>query len=65
LRSQKERDHSEDLSVDARIILNGSRGNRVGRCGLNAHDSGQCLVMSFYYHGNEPSSSIKVVKFLD
>jgi hypothetical protein len=35
-------DHSEDLGVDGRIILNNvSYGNRVERCGMDARGSGQ------------------------
>jgi len=30
----KERDHSEDLGVDARITIELMLGNRVGSCGL-------------------------------
>jgi hypothetical protein len=36
----KERDHSNDLGVDVRIILNGSQGKRVGRFGVDSSGSG-------------------------
>jgi hypothetical protein len=31
----------------------------VGRCGLDAYDSGQGPVLGSCEHGNEPSGSIK------
>jgi hypothetical protein len=51
----KEREHSEDLSLDGRIILNGSKRNSVGGCRLDSSGSGQRAVVGSCQHGNEPS----------
>jgi hypothetical protein len=39
--------------------------NSVGRCGLDAHGSGQGPVAGPCEHGNELSGSIKGSEFLD
>jgi hypothetical protein len=36
----KERDHSEDLGVDGKLILEWILGKRCGRCGLHVSGSG-------------------------
>jgi hypothetical protein len=42
-----------------RLMLNGSLGNWVGSCGLDAADSGQGSMASCYERGDEPSMSVK------
>jgi len=59
-------DHSEDLGVDGNVILECILGkNRVGRCGLDAPDSGQGPVAVCFKHGDDSSSSMKGGEFLD
>jgi hypothetical protein len=55
----KGRDHSEDLGVDGRVILELILGKRSGRCGMDAYGSGYEPVADSCEHGNEPSGSIK------
>jgi hypothetical protein len=43
---------------------NGSYGNRVGRCELDASGSGQGPMAGSCEHGNEPMGSIKGQEFL-
>jgi hypothetical protein len=59
------RDHLEDVGVDGRIILDGSKGDRVRRCGLDLSGLGYGPVASCYEHGNVPSGSMKGGKFLE
>jgi len=40
LENLKERDHTEDLGVDGKIILEWILGNRVGMCGLGSSGLG-------------------------
>jgi hypothetical protein len=47
------------------LYYNGSLGNRVGRCGLDASVSEQAPVAGCYEHGNEPWDFIKGEAFLD
>jgi hypothetical protein len=54
----KGRDHSENLSIDGRIIWNGFWENRLGRCGLDSFSSGQGPVAGYFEYDNEPSGSI-------
>jgi hypothetical protein len=43
----------------------GLKGDRVGRCGLNAFGSGCGPVAGFFEHGNEALGSIKGGEYLD
>jgi hypothetical protein len=61
----KERDHSEDLGVDGRIILERTLENRVQCCGLDSTRSGQRPVAVSCEHSNKLSVSIKDGEFLD
>jgi hypothetical protein len=60
----KGRHHSEDLTIDGKVILEWILGNRVGRCGTSAWlrigTSGGCCD-----HGNESWVSIKGGEFLN
>jgi hypothetical protein len=58
------RDHSEDLGVDGKIILELILGNRVGRYGLDSADSRQGTMIGCCEHGNKPSASTKYGNFL-
>jgi hypothetical protein len=62
----KERDHSEDLGIDERIILYYISGKCNGKLwtGLNWLRIGTPIVGSCE-HGNEPSSSVKGGEFLN
>jgi hypothetical protein len=57
----KERNHSEDLEVDGRIIL----GWILRKYGGKSSDTGRHPMAGFCEHGNEPSGSIKGEEFLD
>jgi hypothetical protein len=48
-----------------RYYLNGTSGNRTGRCGLDITGSGQGPVAGSSERGNKLSVSIKFGKFLD
>jgi hypothetical protein len=61
----KGRDHSKDLDVDGRIILEWILENRKGKCELVSSGSGWGPVEGSCEHGNEPSSSIRGGEFLD
>jgi hypothetical protein len=52
------RDHSGDLGVDGKMILELILGKSgVGRCGLAASGSGKGPVVGPCEHSNQPSSS--------
>jgi len=59
------RDHSEDLGVAERIILEWISEKRGERCGLPSPGSGHGPVAGSCEHSNEPSGSIKGREFLD
>jgi len=61
----KGRDHSEDLGVDGKVILELISGNWSGRCGLCSSDSVRGPVAGSCEHDYEPSGSIKGRRFLD
>jgi len=65
LENLKGRDHSEDLFVSGKIILEWILGNRVGSCELDASGSGWGPVAGPREQGNEPSGSIKCGEFHD
>jgi len=60
----KGNDHSEDLGIDMRIILDRMFGNRIARCGLESCGLGYGSVASSCQHGNESLDSIKGLEFL-
>jgi hypothetical protein len=51
----KGRDHSEDLGIDGKIILEWILGKQGKECGLDTSDSEQRPVTSSCEHGDEPS----------
>jgi hypothetical protein len=59
------RDHSEDLGVAERIILEWISEKRGERCGLPSPGSGHGPVAGFCELGSEPSGSIKGGKYLE
>jgi hypothetical protein len=59
----KERDHSEDLGIDGKIISEHILGNKVGRCGMDASGSGYRPVAGSCEHGNEILGSIRGGEF--
>jgi hypothetical protein len=59
LESLKERDHSEDLGVDERIILIWILRISGRRVWIGP------IWLSFCEHGNEPSDSTKYDEFID
>jgi hypothetical protein len=61
----KGRDHSEDLGIDGKIILEWILGKHGGKCGMDASGSGYGRMAGFCIHGDEPSSYIKGGEFLD
>jgi hypothetical protein len=63
LESLKKRDNSEDLEVNG-ILLECISRNKMGRCGLDASDSGQGPVAGFFEHGNEFQGSQKKAEIL-
>jgi hypothetical protein len=65
LENLKARDHSEDLSVDGRMILKFMLGKYCVGCGLVSPASGYGPVVGSCELGNEPSGSIKGGEFLD
>jgi hypothetical protein len=40
VQNPKGREHSEDIGIDGRIVLEWILGKRVGKCGLDASGSG-------------------------
>jgi hypothetical protein len=62
-KARRERDHSEYLGVDGRIILKLVLGKQVGRNELKS-PRGQGPVAGSYIHGNEPSNSIRGGEYL-
>jgi hypothetical protein len=60
LENLKERDHSEDIGVDARITSASILRDRLRSCGLDLSGSGQGSVAVFC----EPLSSIKGGEFI-
>jgi hypothetical protein len=65
LRSLKERDHSEDLGVDGRIILKCILRKYSRDVDFYSSGSGSRLRASFFKLGNEPSGLIKGGNFLN
>jgi hypothetical protein len=65
LENVKGRDHSEDLGVNGKIILNWISGERVGGCGLDSPGLGYGSVAGSCEYGNKPLGSIKSWGFLD
>jgi len=59
LENLKSIDHSENLGVDRKIILEWTDGNRVGNCELDSYSSGYGPVASSCEHRNEPSGALK------
>jgi hypothetical protein len=65
LENLKGRDNSEYLTIDGKTIQNGSQGNRVGRCGLDASGSRYGSGADSCEHSSETSGSIQGREFLD
>jgi hypothetical protein len=65
LEDLKERDHSEDMFIDRRIVLKWILSSRTGQNGLDSCGSGQRQVADPCVHGHAPSGSIKCREFLD
>jgi hypothetical protein len=61
----KSRDHSGDLGLEGRIILNFVLKLGFGGRGLDSFGSGYRLVASSCEQSNEPLGSIKGGEFLD
>jgi hypothetical protein len=65
LESLKERDNSEDLGVDRRMILEWTLEKQVGKVWIGFLWLRMGPVAGSCEHGNEPSGSIKGGEFLD
>jgi len=61
----REGDHSVDLGVDDRIILNESSGSGMERHGLDCSGSGYGRAAGACERGYESSSSTKCREFLE
>jgi hypothetical protein len=59
------KDHSEDLGVDGRIILDWMLGKQGGTCEIDASVLGWGPVVGCCEHDNEPSGSIKEGEFTE
>jgi len=59
------RDHSEDIDVDGKVILEFILGNTVGGCGLDASGSGLGPVAGSSEHSNELSGPVEGGEFID
>jgi hypothetical protein len=53
------KNHSEDIGVDGKVMLEWILGKQVEECGLDVSGLGKGSAASCCEHGNEPSGVLK------